>query len=312
MTICNFSGSEDPIALVRDCLHTFAEIDNEIKAGKRPVFDLSGCTWIFPCTAILLSNKITALRNKGIDAIIIPPRNMNAQAYLGVIGFPQGRAITARTYSPIHHYSKNSEKGIAVILDKIEKEFPVDSITPIKYILSELGGSNIEEHSQYTLATIMAQFYEKKGFIDIGIFDNGITIPRKFEMGKIVFNSKSPRVLNKLGDLLTSKSPIQSSKTSAICYNNEDGQAIYMAMNGKSTKEVEGGRGFGLSTSQKLVLQGLKGSFYLFSRKGIVEIDHKTPQHKIYKYQNEILPGTLIYIRFNTPSKKIQMEKYYG
>jgi hypothetical protein len=176
------------------------------------------------------------------------PLDNHARAYLSTIGFPLGKDKDARTYTPIHHFSKNSEVEISRILTLIESEFPEQSIIPLKYILSELGGANIEEHSNYTLATIMAQMYPKKEFIDIGIYDNGITIPGKFEQSKIPFD--------------------------------QDGQAIYMALYGKSTKEPEGGRGFGLPTSRNLVLNGLKGSFYVFSRTGAVEIDTRHPSTK--------------------------------
>lgn len=280
MVTCSFSGSENPIELVKNCLSIFTQLDQDISKHKKITFDLQNCTWIYPCSAILISNKITELKNKGVQFSITYPKNDKVRAYFEHIGFPQGKSAQARTYSPIHHYSSNSEQEINNVLKKIENIFPHSAIDPIRYILSELGGNNIEEHSKYTLATVMAQYYEKKGYIDIGIFDNGISIPGQFEKHKIPFQ--------------------------------EDGQAIFLALNGKSTKAQEGGRGFGLSTSRDLILKGLNGTLFVFSRQGIVEVDHRTPEQKIYKYEHLLLNGTLIYIRFHTPQKKIRMEQFYG
>jgi hypothetical protein len=44
-----------------------------------------------------------------------------------------------------------------------------------------------------------------------------------------------------------------------------DEDAINLVVRGKSTKDLPESRGFGLSTSRKMLVEGLKGKFLLFS-----------------------------------------------
>lgn len=52
--------------------------------------------------------------------------------------------------------------------------------TAFTYLISELI-DNIYQHSEFSNASMMAQRYGKRRFVEITIFDNGISIPTCFE-----------------------------------------------------------------------------------------------------------------------------------
>ena len=142
-------------------------------------------------------------------------------------------------------------------------------------MLAELS-DNIEQHSQFTQASVMAQYYSDKKYLDIGIFDNGITIPSLFEKKNISF----------LNDI----------------------DALNKAIEGISTKE-EKGRGFGLRTSKKIVLEGLNGEMYLISRKGALILGPESKENSGKTLENP-LKGTLVYFRFKAPKKSLNIYEY--
>ena len=135
---------------------------------------------------------------------------------------------------------------------------------------------NIDQHSRYTHASIMAQFFPKKNIVDIGVIDNGLSIPRLFEENRIPF--------------LT------------------DSEAIESALQGLSTKK-EARRGYGLPAVHKITTEGLKGVGYIISRRGCI---HVLPNNvrKSYILQNHIYNGTVIYLRFSAPKEKINIHPY--
>lgn len=116
----------------------------------------------------------------------------------------------------------------------------------------------------------MAQKYVNKGFVEISILDNGISIPGCFEKHGIHFS--------------------------------DDHIAITSAINGSSTKDDE--RGFGLGSSVKLYVNGVGGELLLVSRNGAIYKDRY--KERLYNtadmYQ---LQGTLISIRMSYPVPQI-------
>jgi hypothetical protein len=274
---CKITNTDDPLIQIQDCIGIINDIEKtKVKEGEMLNLDFSEIEWVLPCSALLLSNKIIELCRK-IDLMVIPPKNEKVNDYLNKIGFPLGCRLEGDTFLPINHFNNddNINENISMISKHLEKNIDKSFGFSINYLLAELS-DNIEQHSKFTQASIMTQYYPEKKYIDVGIFDNGISIPALFESKGIEFS--------------------------------DDCDAIKKASEGQSTKE-ERGRGFGLQTSKKLVLEGLNGEMHIFSRKGAIILNPKDKQEN-FNLMKKALKGTLIYIRFSAPKKDLKIMEY--
>lgn len=152
-------------------------------------------------------------------------------------------AYTHKTYIPIINFpaEKNRDDEKNAILSSVESIIIRQSgITPnvaagLKYMIEE-SVDNIIEHSQSERGYIFTQAYPKKRHIDICIADMGITL-------------------------------LGSYKTLPDNEIESDIEAIQAANRGISTKnlpEAEN-RGYGIITSKKMLVDGLKGSYIMIS-----------------------------------------------
>jgi hypothetical protein len=152
-------------------------------------------------------------------------------------------------------------KSIDEVIDLVDYQYGGEDA--IWYLLTELG-NNIDNHSEFSKAFVMAQRYPRKGFTEFCAFDNGITIPGNF---------------NKYG----------------IDFEN-DSEAIALAMNGRSTKDELNGRGWGINSLIQLFTEGINGEMFIASRNGAIYIN----KEKIINYLARgkyKLDGTLVSIR---------------
>ncbi|MBS3088406.1 hypothetical protein J4402_01355 [Candidatus Pacearchaeota archaeon] len=275
--------SDDPLKQITECLDVTGRIEKECEKNSKITLDLSRLEWILPCSALILSNKISEVAGKGCAITFIKPEKPQVKNYLESVGFPLGGVGTNATYMPIHHFSRKKGEDSTKIIEKemeeiysvVEKNLPSELSSGIYYLLGELS-DNIDQHSNFTIVSIMVQYYKKKGHIDIGVLDNGETIPGVFEKNGIKFE--------------------------------RDEEAIKMALQGISTKEGEIGRGKGLITSKRLVQKGLNGEFFILSRKGFVKaVGEKTIFNEL---GGRSFKGTLIYMRFSDPRKGLNIYKY--
>lgn len=273
---CTLVNSDNPTDQVLGCLDILEKINTNLHKDNVINLDMSDLDWITPFCALILSNKISQAEMNEYKIIIGEPKNSKVSNYLLNLGFPMGRKGFGGTYIPIYHFSENTNKATSDIFKIINETFPNTAKgNAIKYLISELA-DNIDQHSRFSHASIMAQYFEKKQYIDIGVMDNGISIPRNFENNKIAFDN--------------------------------DADALNKAIQGVSTKKDEG-RGTGLYSSQKIVKEGLKGEFYIISRNGLL-VDSYNYSRKLYKLQNYSLNGTLCYIRFKVPKVEVSPYKF--
>jgi hypothetical protein len=146
---------------------------------------------------------------------------------------------------------------------------------PFKHVITELV-TNIYEHSCFTMANVMAQRYRNKGFVELCFFDNGVTIYGNYKRHG---------------------------------YDYQPLEAIKFALKGKSTK---GGteRGFGLSTSMRMFVEGLSGEFMIVS--GAAGI-YLTTAHKLgFNLRDEHhLQGTLVSVKVPYPCQLLSEELFY-
>ncbi|MAH49476.1 hypothetical protein CMI37_26875 [Candidatus Pacearchaeota archaeon] len=243
------------------------------------LLDLSDTSWMPPCCIILLSNKVLELRERGIVFDWIPPENEKVNLHLRKLGFPLGSKVDGDSYVPITHiiYDKSDRKklgkAISDLLNKLIEKIP-NNLNGVSYILGELS-DNIEDHSEFNCASIMAQYFPQKREIEIIVFDDGLTIPGVFVKNNVSFN--------------------------------RDSEAIEKAVSGEiSTKgisEKEEGRGYGLRTCRKLSVEDFMGEIYIFSRKG--NVISKYNQESIVGDIEEELDGTLLCVKIKLPLEEI-------
>ncbi len=105
----------------------------------------------------------------------------------------------------------------------------------ISYLLSEII-DNIVEHSRSEFGYIFAQYYRKNKYIDICIADEGVTL---------------------LGSYLQAEIEDIADDLEAI-------QKASIGVSAKNLPDAEN-RGYGIVTSRKMLVDGLKGHFFLFS-----------------------------------------------
>lgn len=140
--------------------------------------------------------------------------------------------------------------------------------TGINYLISEIL-DNVIEHSFSHGGGIVCQDYARKGYMDICIFDNGVTIPGSYRRAKL------------LDDRST------------------DAQALQTTINRRlSTKNTAGSvnRGFGISSSRQMLVHGLQGEFLIFSGSALYV---STPrEEKVFPLPNHLgLHGTIVGLR---------------
>lgn len=104
----------------------------------------------------------------------------------------------------------------------------------VMYLLDE-AISNVIHHAHDDRGFLLAQFFPSKGYMDVCIGDTGRTLLGSYQ------NSDRHREIS------------------------NDREAMAAALVGKSTKSGNVDRGFGISTSKRMLTQGLNGKYFLFS-----------------------------------------------
>ena len=128
---------------------------------------------------------------------------------------------------------------------------------------------NVYKHSKFSNAYLQILVYNDEENIDFCIFDNGIGIPGSFKESSI--------------------------------YSGNDSEAIFEAINGKTTdKEKYVIHGMGLNSTARLTTLGFEGEMLIVSGKGVCEITKNGA--KTYLNTHEII-GTFVIIRIK--NKKV-------
>lgn len=278
MVICDIPDTEDPIQQIIPCLNILNKLEKELDEEGKSKLDMISLGWIWPFSSLMLSGKINELfkTRKSNSLIIVPPSNKKVKEYLERIGFPLGGKPPLDTSFSIRHFNKDPNKVGEDLFNFVEQTFPQALRgNCINYLLSELL-DNVDQHSEYTHASAMAQFFPQKNMVDIGVIDNGISIPTVFEKYKVPFK--------------------------------DDIEAISRAVDGLSTKK-ENNRGYGLNSMKKITTKGLKGTFYVVSRRGALVVNQDNSRNP-YIFKDIIYKGTMVYLRFLSPQQKINIYDY--
>ena len=279
----NLSEGDNVFNQIEDSLKIISEIDRAFYKREKIELDLSDVKWVLPCSVILISGKLMEILNKGAEVSYISPRDQKVKEWLSDIGFPLGKKPDGNTFVSIKHFSNNPGNKNQVneeangVLKKIENKIPNSFGESIRYILGELA-DNMDEHSNFTFASLMAQYYPKKEYLDMAVLDNGITIPLNFEKNNISFR--------------------------------EDSNAIKKALYGEvTTKKHEKMRGYGLKSCRDICLKGTKGELHIVSRNGVI-ILKEDDSPEFYDFDKVALDGTFLYFRLPTPKRKMNIYPY--
>lgn len=235
---------------------------------KELLIDLSNVLFVHPFFILPISALCTNEKEKGKKLHF--QLSNKIEPYLNTIHFPPGfDAITtenwekellkfsSKTYLPVCKIPAstkhtNIREQLLTAFENIliqQARLKGQIITAVKYLISE-AIDNIIEHAEAKNGWIMVQSYPQKGYIDICIADTGSGIWGSY---------------------------IKTENTNVTSHT----KALQFAINGKSTKQITETRGYGINTSRRMLVEGLKGKYVLFSGNALYiytnELEQITP-----------------------------------
>lgn len=245
------------------------------------IFDLNSIKFAYPIIFLSLAVIINWLKINGIKSSIVN----NSCSYLNTIFFPDGLnpEVDADWPETLSHYQSRSYLPICSIPTSYSKQGLRDDLissfehhiqqklklipemnNAILYLISE-AFDNIVEHAKVKNGWLMFQNYQKLKFLDICIADSGIGLLGSYQENNFI--------------------EINSNKL-----------AMIEAIHGRSTKNIEGGRGYGIKTSRKMLVRGLKGIYFLMS--GNVFYYYSSENEFIHELETSMSwKGTLLLLR---------------
>lgn len=249
---------------------------------------MSEIDWISPLSILPIATLLSNLENKGYVIKVTLPLNLNIKSYLKTINFFKGintlDTLRHKNYVPITYMSSDSDniknrEGIEnclgdIILERMDSKTTLAN--PLKHAISEMLG-NVWQHAKSKYGWMLAQYYKSKGYVDICILDDGISIKGSYDASNI---AKKPK---------------------------NDTEAIELAISGVSTKK-DNGRGTGLPSTKNLIINSLlHGKFLLLSgNSGYYENKKNTRRFMIESYWK----GTIILLRLYKIKRKINIYSY--
>ena len=267
--------------------HIIQLVDMTEKAPEGPVvWDFSAVSFLHP----FFLAPLAIYRQQSDREIRCENISLQMQSYLNNIYFdrmlhfenaPKGAAeqvmehYAHRSYTPLCSFAMNDENKDAfgsIVRNIIVRQARVAAtvITPLSYFLGELV-DNIYEHSGAPDGYLFSQFLEREECIDICIADSGITIPGSYAKARL-FQQE---------------------------IDGDPAEALRLANEGRSTKNRPGAesRGYGISTSRRMLVEGLGGSFFMLSGSAF----HRYECHGLNYYANVSRffhwSGTIILLR---------------
>lgn len=218
------------------------------------VWDFSGVRFMHP----FFLAPLAIYRNSSKCGIECVNMSLNVQSYLNSIYFDRLLHFASdekeevekvmgkyadKSYIPLCTFSMTdaNKDAFGSVIQKVITEqtsIGANGLTPISYFISELL-DNIYEHSQSENGYVFSQYLEREGVINLCIADEGITVAGSY--------------------------------AKAGLYQKEIGQdestALWLANEGCSTKNLPDAenRGYGISTSKRMLVEGLGGSFFMLS-----------------------------------------------
>jgi anti-sigma regulatory factor (Ser/Thr protein kinase) len=267
-------------------------------------FDFSACKFINPFVIggiVAISNALK-IAGKRVN-FIIDKSNLSVSSYFDTIHFPEGFAFDnltsaemnerleeyhSKTFIPLvlfpttinNEGSALRENVLSAINTILSKQLKLTGnlLEAIYYLVDELT-NNVADHSESQNGILFAQFYTTKNYMDVCIADFGKGIKQTY---------------------------IDSGKADPV----SDEQAIGFAITGKSTKNQSISRGFGISTSRRMLTEGLKGKFFLCSGDAMF-YQNSEKQEIIALPPNAYFKGCMVALRIPIlPNNQFDFYKY--
>ena len=171
---------------------------------------------------------------------------------------------------PIEDSGKDVFVSLArdIILKQLKS--PAGITTPLSYFMSELI-DNIYEHSESENCFLFSEFIQSENTLYLCIADSGITIYKSFEK-RGLFQQE---------------------------INGDESDALRLANEGCSSKKRPGAenRGYGISTSKRMLVEGLGGSFFMLSGNAFHRYENKTTNYFATMNQLFRWNGTMVLLR---------------
>ncbi len=275
-------GNDNMGSSLGSLLDALEQLSN-VNSGDELVIDLSRLSFVHPLVILPICSLISKAKLNNIE---IEYKFCNAtESYLDTILFPNGfnalinedwnnylLRFQTKTYLPICQIpieGRNTliREQLLTVFENIllhQLQITGQMISVIKYLISE-AMDNIVDHANVTNGWIMVQNYPTKGFIDICILDSGVGL-------------------------------LGSYKNFGFNDIDSDTKALEQAVNGNSTKQITETRGYGIDTSRRMLVDGLKGKYLLFSGAAFYiytsEFEQITPLNR-----NNEWKGTLLALR---------------
>jgi hypothetical protein len=261
MTIAIDNLTSNDFYKIMISLFSFIKQYKESEEHDEILFDLTQCKFSSPFLLTPICSLFRNLRQKTDKVLSISTNDDNNgfNHYLDLIKFPNGLDpltlehpdyqsclddYNGKTYIPIICLPNDYRQEVAnvrneffsLIQNHLGKHLSLEGNikSGIFYIISELV-NNIVQHSGDEYGYIFSQFYPKLGYMDLCILDTGVSILGSYKKSNIEEHSDS------------------------------DLKAIIAAHNGVSAKNLETGRGFGIRTSTKMLVNGMGGSYMMLS-----------------------------------------------
>ena len=266
-------------------------------------FDFSGSKFISPIIIGGIVAITHSLKNQGKKVEFIFRQNTIAPTYFNTIHFPEGYNFShmssaemndklenynLKTFIPLILFPTAANKAdsslrenvLSAINSILKKQLKLTGnvIEAVYYLVDELT-NNVSDHSESHKGILFAQFYPTKNYMDICIADFGRGIKQTY---------------------------LDSGKATPRTHE----EAIEFAINGKSTKNQTISRGFGISTSRRMLTEGLKGKFFPCSGNAMF-YQNSEKQEIIALPEKANYSGCLIALRIPTlPNNQFNFYQY--
>lgn len=203
-----------------------------------PVFALSLLVYLSGCSKRVSMEQLPDyLKVIGLDRGGIKPDDLRKTEFLAVM-----ERFSNKTYIPIIDFPANvdidEKEAVSTVVENIlirQLNIQPNVAIGLKYMIEETL-DNITEHSEAKRGWLFAQSYQQKGYLDLCIADNGVTLLGSYQ--RLPDNEIS-------GDLEAIK-------------------AANQRISSKNLPDSEN-RGYGIYTSKRMLVDGLKGQYLMIS-----------------------------------------------
>lgn len=247
-----------------------------------PLFALSLLVYLSKCKKdVSLQHLTDYLKIIGLHEGGIKPDRMRKTEFLAAM-----EGYSSKTYIPIVDFPANSDidekEAISTVVENIiirQLNIMPNVATGLKYMVEETL-DNITEHSEAARGWLFAQAYPQKGYLDLCIADNGISL---------------------LGSY-------RRQSDNEIATDLEAIKAANRGISSKNLPEAEN-RGYGIYTSKRMLVEGLGGQYLMISG-GCLYV--KSPEFDSFYSMPDGLrwDGTIISLRIPYKDKQFNYIKY--